>query len=163
VARVILASVEWVVSIRTAVPAEAPILDDLHRRSSFVWAEDRPALEANPDVFGVSRAGISDERVRVAAGATGEILGFASTSKNADGDCELDDLFVDPAVMRRGIGRSLVEDAARRARLDGCRSLTVVAHRRNFPFYESVGFVVEEPVATRFGPAFSLRRALYGG
>ena len=136
------------------------MLDDLHRRSSFIWAEDRPALEANPDALGVSRSAIAEQRVRVAPGAGGKILGFATTHTAVNGDCELDDLFVDPEVMRQGIGGALLEDAAGRARLDGCRSMTVIAHRRNFPFYESVGFVVEEPVQTRFGPAFRLRRSL---
>jgi hypothetical protein len=38
--------------------------------------------------------------------------------------------------------------------------MTVVAHPRNFAFYESVGFLRGEPVATRFGPAVKLQREL---
>ena len=80
-----------------------------------------------------------------------------------DGVCELDDLFVEPRLMRQGIGRALVEDAAARAVRAGSAAMTVVAHPRNFAFYESVGFVRGEPVATRFGPAVQLRRQLGRG
>jgi len=148
------------VRIVTAVPAQARALDELHRRSSFVWAEDRPLLEANPDALGVDRAAISEQRVRVALGEADAIVGFATVTRRDQGDCELDDLFVDPPFMRRGVGRALVEDAAERARADGSRVMSVVAHPRNFPFYESVGFAVEGPAETRFGPAFSMRRRL---
>ena len=47
--------------------------------------------------------------------------------------------------MRQGIGRELVEDAATRALAKGRERMTVVAHPRTFPFYESVGFVPGEP------------------
>jgi hypothetical protein len=40
---------------------------------------------------------------------------------------ELDGLFVEPAHMQRGVGRALVEDAARRALADGARCLEVTA------------------------------------
>ncbi len=136
------------------------MLDEVHRRSSFVWADDRASLEAHPDALGVDRDAILEQRVRVAVNATGQILGFAMVSKSEYGDCELADLFVDPPVMRQGVGRALVEDVAAAARRDGCPSMTVVAHPRNFPFYENLGFVVEEPTTTRFGPAFCLRRRL---
>jgi predicted N-acetyltransferase YhbS len=49
------------------------------------------------------------------------------------------------------IGRALVEDAAARVVRAGSSEMTVVAHPRNFAFYESAGFVVGEPVATASG------------
>lgn len=72
----------------------------------------------------------------------------------------IDDLFVEPAFMRRGIGRALVEDAAARAISVGAPEMTVVAHPRNFAFYESLGFVRSEATSTRFGPATTMRRRL---
>jgi predicted N-acetyltransferase YhbS len=62
--------------------------------------------------------------------------------------------------MRRGVGSALVEDAASRAMARGCRSMSVIAHPRVFPFYESVGFIPREPALTRFGPAVRMWRAL---
>jgi GNAT superfamily N-acetyltransferase len=146
--------------IRCALTSEQEALSDLHRRSSYVWEEDRIQLQAHPDALGVAWKAIVDGRVRVAAGADGRLLGFSVWAQATDGVCELDDLFVEPELMRQGIGRALVQDVAQRALLAGYRHLTVVAHPRNFAFYESVGFVTGEPVSTRFGPATRLRRAL---
>ena len=73
---------------------------------------------------------------------------------------ELDDLFVDPEVMRMGIGRALVADAVERASSAGFHEMTVVSHERNFAFYGSVGFLGREAATTRFGPATRLRRPL---
>jgi GNAT superfamily N-acetyltransferase len=145
--------------IRYAKRSERGALDALHRRSSFVWAEDRAMLEAHPDALGVSPDAIIEQRVRVAVGKAEEVLGFSVVALEGL-VCELDDLFVDPDVMRKGIGRALVRDAAGGAVVAGCRSMAVVAHPRNFPFYESVGFKPGDPATTRFGPAVQMRLTL---
>ena len=44
--------------IRTATPADAAALRDLHRRSSYIWEEDRAQLDAHPDLFGVNPASL---------------------------------------------------------------------------------------------------------
>jgi GNAT superfamily N-acetyltransferase len=62
--------------------------------------------------------------------------------------------------MRGGVGTALVEDVATRHAAAGFREIVVTAAPRTFAFYESVGFTVGEPVATRFGPAARLRRRL---
>ncbi len=146
--------------VRLGKPAERGALGQLHRRSSYVWEEDRAQLEAHPDALGVAHEAIVDGRVRVAVGEGGELLGFSVVADGAGRVCELEDLFVDPGVMRQGVGRVLVEDAAARALSAGYHEMTVVAHPRNFAFYGSVGFVPGEPVSTRFGPATRLRRPL---
>jgi GNAT superfamily N-acetyltransferase len=147
-------------AIRLATPSERLALGELHRRSSYVWEEDRANLEAHPDALGVAREAIAAGRVRVAVGPAGELLGFSVVADAAAGVCELEDLFVDPDFMRQGVGRALVEDASGRARATGCCEMTVVAASHNFAFYGSVGFVPGEAVRTRFGPATRLRRRL---
>jgi GNAT superfamily N-acetyltransferase len=146
--------------IRDAQPQERDALGALHRRSSYVWEEDRTRLEAHPDALGVPAAAIAERRVRVAVGSGGAILGFAVVAGGENGVSVLDDLFVEPDFMRQGIGRALVEDAAARARAGGASQMTVVAHERNFAFYESVGFVRSHATSTRFGPATTMRRGL---
>jgi GNAT superfamily N-acetyltransferase len=148
------------VHIRDARPGEEEALGELHRRASYVWEEDRVHLDAHPDALGVAAADIAAGRVRVAAGEDGALLGFALVRDVASGVRELDDLMVDPSVMRRGIGSRLVEDAVERAARDAYRELTVVAHPRTHAFYERLGFLVGEPAETRFGPAVRLRRGL---
>ena len=48
--------------IRAAGPSERKALTDLHRRSSYVWEEDRAALDAHPDVFGVDAGVVAGAR-----------------------------------------------------------------------------------------------------
>jgi GNAT superfamily N-acetyltransferase len=45
-----------------------------------------------------------------------------------DGDAELDGLFVEPGLWKRGIGRLLVRHAERQAMGEGATSLCVVAN-----------------------------------
>lgn len=146
-------SAATIAAIRHATPAERDALTSLHRRSSYVWEEDRAALDAHPELFGVDERALAEGRVRVAIGLDGALLGFATTAVRADGAIELEDLFVAPTLMRRGIGRALVRDAQARA---GGRRMTVVAGARTIPFYERLGFVAGETVQTRFGPAVRL-------
>ncbi|HXR29116.1 MAG TPA: GNAT family N-acetyltransferase [Solirubrobacteraceae bacterium] len=148
------------VQTRDARPNEREALGELHRRSSWVWEEDRPMLSAHPDALGVAPEAIAERRVRVAVDARGRLLGFAVVASVEPQACELDDLFVEPDMMRRGIGRALVADAAASALASGLRWMRVVAHPRNFPFYESVGFTPGEPATTRFGPAARMSRRL---
>jgi N-acetylglutamate synthase-like GNAT family acetyltransferase len=149
-----------IAQIRYAEVQDRRALGNLHRRSSLVWEEDRPMLEAHPEVFGVAPEAIAEGRVRVAVNRDGQLVGFATVTVAEAGVCKLEDLFVEPEVMRRGVGSALVEDSAAAALAAGCRTMTVVAHPRNFPFYESVGFVPFEAAPTRFGPAVRMRRQL---
>jgi len=105
---------------------------------------------------------IAQRRVRVAVGNGGELLGFSVVADGGRGVCELDDLFVDPEMLRRGVGRALVEDAAVRATATG----GVGDRRRSpaqLPLLRGVGFVAGEPVQTRFGPAVRMWRKLERG
>jgi hypothetical protein len=59
--------------------------------------------------------------------------------------------------------RALVEDAAVRATATGGQQVTIVAHPRNFPFYEVPGSLPANHVQTRFGPAVRMWRKLERG
>lgn len=152
-----------IAKIRCAEPSEREALTALHRRSSLIWEEDRPHLEAHPEVFGVDPEALKAGRVRVAVDGGGRGLGFATVSPRPDGACELVDLFVEPESMRLGVGTALVEDAAARAARTGHQRMTVIAAERLLPFYERLGFSVGEKVRTRFAPALRLWRELAPG
>jgi GNAT superfamily N-acetyltransferase len=140
------------VRIRDAAPAEVASLEALQRRASDVWEEYREALAAHPDAIELDPQLVRAGRVRVAE-ADGLVLGFSVLLPAADGACELDGLFVEPAVMRGGVGRALVADAAERARAEGAERISVIANPNARPFYDAVGFEAGEPAETRFGPA----------
>jgi GNAT superfamily N-acetyltransferase len=149
-----------VARIRPAVAAERQALRDLHRRASFIWEEDRVWLAAHAKVFGVAEGAIEAERARVAEDASGAVVGFAAVAPGSRGTWSLEDLFVEPARMRRGVGGALLEDAADLARVGGAVALSVIARERLRPFYERHGFVVVGAAETAFRPAIDLRRTL---
>ena len=64
---------------------------------------------------------------------------------------ELEDLFVDPDWMRRGVGRHLVRDVVALAGQDHVDLAEVTANPNAPSFYEKVGFVHDGNVDTRFG------------
>jgi ribosomal protein S18 acetylase RimI-like enzyme len=140
-------------SIRDARPDEALALEALHRRSSDVWDEDRANLALHPDAIEPPHAAIADGRVRVAVDTTGRLLGFSVVLDVENGRCELDDLFVEPDVMRLGVGRQLVADVVARARAAGAKHVDVIANSNAVGFYERVGFVTTGRASTRFGDA----------
>jgi ribosomal protein S18 acetylase RimI-like enzyme len=137
--------------IRVARARDIDAVGDLYRRSSLSNDGDRENLLAHPEVLVFDSAPIHDERTRVAIGE-GRIVGFATTRVVAN-YFELDDLFVDPEWMRRGVGADLIGDASAIARSQGVARIEVVANGHALEFYEAVGFVRDGIAETRFGSA----------
>jgi GNAT superfamily N-acetyltransferase len=148
-------------TFRLAVPAERSALEELQRRASLMWEEDRAALLANPDAIELPLEQITGGRT-VVAESDGQLLGFAVVLPREDGDAELDGLFVEPTYWRHGIGRALVEQTERIAVADGAANLWVTANTRALGFYDSCGFVTVGEVPTRFRPAPKMRKSIDG-
>jgi ribosomal protein S18 acetylase RimI-like enzyme len=143
--------------IRDARPAEAAALASLHRRSSDVWEDSRALLAAHPEVIEPPHRAIAEGRVRVAVAASGRRLGF-SVELAPEGDrVELDDLFVEPDAMGRGVGRLLIADVVSRAAAAQATSIDVTANPNALGFYERLGFRVTGDVATLFGRGVRMR------
>ena len=128
--------------IRAAAPEDTAALRDLFRRSSLSNEGDRASLLAHPEALELSGL---EAGTRVAV-VDGRIVGFATLLSG-----ELEDLFVDPGWMRRGIGRALVLDAVALARERGLERIEVTANDHALAFYEDVGFVLDGTVETAFG------------
>lgn len=146
-------------SVRAAVSAEMDALVELQRRSSLVWEEYRAQLLAHPEVIEVPADALAAGQVRVAVQG-GDLVGFATVLAVSPEVGELDGLFVAPELMRGGLGRVLVEDAVAIARVRGMTRLEVTANPRALGFYEKVGFVTVDEVATQFGPGIRMQRDL---
>ena len=138
-------------TIRLARPEEREDLEALQRRSSMALPEYREQLEAHPDAIELPAEQIEKGQVLVAE-LHGRTAGFAALV-----DGELDGLFVEPDLWRRGIGTALVNEAAHEARRKGL-SLAVTAGPSARQFYERCGFSVEGGAQTRFGPALRMSR-----
>ncbi|HYC94220.1 MAG TPA: GNAT family N-acetyltransferase [Sphingomicrobium sp.] len=138
-------------SIRLARPEERDELEELQRRASLALAEYRDDLEAHADAIHLPQEQLDRGAVFVAE-LEGRPVGFAAL----DGP-ELDGLFVEPGLWRRGIGRMLVEAATHEARRRGL-SLTVLGNPSARKFYERCGFVAEGTEQTRFGSGLRMSR-----
>jgi GNAT superfamily N-acetyltransferase len=99
------------VIIRAAIPVERKALEALQLRASLTNEGDREALLAHPDAIEIPLEQITAGRVFISE-LSGVTVGFSAIEPRLDGETELDALFVDPNVRRRGVGRLMVEYCA---------------------------------------------------
>src|SRR3954468_6124996 len=147
------------VVIRPARQAERALLEALQWRASLANPGDRDSLLANPDAIVVPAEQIADGHVLVAE-SDEVIVGFAAVLPRPDGNAELDALFVEPTVWKRGVGRLLVEHCADAARGRASRILHVVGNPHAERFYLACGFNATGAVETRFGVGLAMQRGL---
>ena len=145
--------------IRLAVGSEREELEALQLRASLTNAGDRDALLANPDAIELPADQIEAGNVFVSE-QDGVIVGFAALLRRADGDSELDALFVDPNARRCGIGRALVEHCAKVACIQGSSALCVIGNPHAYDFYIACGFEVVGEIETGFGMGLLMRKML---
>jgi GNAT superfamily N-acetyltransferase len=137
--------------IRVGTPADRPVLADVYRRASLSNPGDRDRLLAHPEHLVLDPEGLTEGRTHVAEEG-GAVVGFATWAETDDG-MELEDLFVDPNWMRRGIATALVNCIADVVRSRGADTLEVTASPDALEFYRAVGFVDIGVAETAFGSA----------
>jgi GNAT superfamily N-acetyltransferase len=121
-------------SVRLAWPTEAPAIAAVQRRGwvalpaplaeSLLAGVDEPAMvQAWEQV--VARPADARQRVLVAVGDAGRVVGFATTGPSTDVDAEtgvdgeVDQFWIDPPAQRRGHGSRLLNACADTLRADG--------------------------------------------
>ena len=153
----------WLVAgeviIRLAVSSERAELEALQRRVSLENPLYREALIAHLDAIELPLEQIVSGDVFVAE-LDGAAVGFAALLPRADDDADLDGLFVEQRMQRRGIGRLLVEHCVDVGRQRGCRALVVIANPHAKDFYLACGFEMVGEAQTRFGAALLMRLRL---
>ncbi len=137
-------------SIRTARLSDLPELAEIFRLASLSNDGDRQSLLDHPHHLELSDASIRTGRLRLAA-IEGRPVGFATVV--GDGPVvELEDLFVHPDWMRRGVATRLIADAVDQSRRRRATKIEVTANPHADAFYTSVGFRATVSVATALGP-----------
>ncbi len=147
------------IMIRPARHAERSCLEALQWRASLGNSGDRDSLLANPDAISLPAEQIAGGHVFVAE-RDGVIVGFAAVLPRPDDNAELDALFVEPNLWKRGVGRLLVEHCADVARGRGSRILHVVGNPHAEGFYAACGFCTTGVIETRFGSGLAMQRGL---
>lgn len=147
------------VVIRPALPDERSSLEALQWRASLANLGDRDSLLENPDAIALPVEQIADGHVFVAE-HDGVIIGFAAVLPRPDGNAELDALFVDPSLWKRGVGRLLVEHCAGVAHGRGSHFLHVIGNPHAEGFYGACGFRTTGAIETRFGAGLAMQRRL---
>ena len=137
--------------IRPGVRADLRAAADVYRRASLSNAGDRDNLLAHPEHLISRPEGLAEGRTYVAE-EKGSLVGFA-TWIEAGGIFELEDLFIDPGWMRRGIATALVERIAQVLRARGAERLEVTANPHALGFYRAAGFTDCGAADTVFGTA----------
>jgi GNAT superfamily N-acetyltransferase len=144
--------------IRLGTPADLGAVTGVYRNASLSNPGDRDQLLAHPEYLVLEPAGLDEGRTYVAE-ENGAIVGFATWADAGDA-IELEDLFVDPGWMRRGIATALVNQIADVLRSRGADALEVTASRDALGFYHAIGFIQIGVEQTAFGTAPQLRLGL---
>jgi N-acetylglutamate synthase-like GNAT family acetyltransferase len=123
-----------VVTVRAAEPEDHDRLRELTFESKAHWDYERDFVRRWADALS-----FETDRERWAAELDGEVVAWAALVPPADGVAVLDDLWVDPAWMGRGLGSRLFRLAAVRARELGAERLEWGAEPNALGFYEKLG------------------------
>jgi GNAT superfamily N-acetyltransferase len=137
--------------IRLGTSADLAAASGVYRRASLSNAGDRDNLLAHPQYLVLGPEGLAEGRTHVAE-EDGILVGFATWVQTA-GPMELEDLFVDPGYMRRGIATALVSRIAAVLLARGTERLEVTANPHALEFYRAAGFIDCGVAETDFGAA----------
>ena len=137
--------------IRLGTSADLAGATSVYCRASLSNAGDRDNLLAHPEYLILGPEGLAEGRTYVAE-EDGSLVGFATWVETA-GTVELEDLFVDPGYMRRGIATALVSRIAEVLRTRGVERLVATANPHALEFYRAAGFVACGVAETEFGAA----------
>lgn len=127
------------IALRCARPAEAPQLTALALRSKAHWGYNAAFLEACVGPLTVTPARIRTSPVFVAQ-ADQQVVGFYGLAPLGD-DADLAYLFVEPAMIGRGLGGRLWRHAIETARSLGFRRLRIESDPYAEAFYRAMGAV----------------------
>jgi GNAT superfamily N-acetyltransferase len=111
--------------IRFGTSADLAAATGVYRRASLSNAGDRDNLLAHPRYLILGPEGLAEGRTHVAE-EDGSLVGFATWIETV-GAIELEDLFVDPGYMRRGIAAALINRIVDVLRARGVERLEVTA------------------------------------
>ena len=125
------------VEIRKAAASEAEALSALALEAKAHWGYSREAIDSWRDQLRISSENVEAKPTYVGA-IDGVIVGFYSLAPSGH-SWELDNLWVAPRFMHRGVGRALLDHAVEVAFRGGASSVIVDADPNAEAFYLACG------------------------
>ena len=127
-------------TVRAAAHSEAAAISSLAMRSKAHWGYSDEFMQACREELTYSRSQIESEHCEFfVIEAECRIIGFYALKFTGPVDAELDALFVEPEMIGRGIGRTLIEHAKARASRLGIRQIIIQGDPNAESFYEAAG------------------------
>jgi GNAT superfamily N-acetyltransferase len=124
--------------IRRAQPGEGERLREIAIAAKAHWGYDRDRV-----VEWANGGDYSDEALRTrdvyVAEVEGRAVAWAALVRKSETDSWLDDLWVEPEAIGRGVGTALFRQAAERAKERGAKRLVWEAEPNAVGFYEKLG------------------------
>ena len=147
------------IKLRDARENELPGLGQLCLRSKAVWGYDDAFMTACRTELTLRPDELQSTHLQVAECDTA-VAGLAQV-KVTDVDADLLKLFVEPALLRSGVGRLLFEWAIATARSLGAIRMIIEADPGATPFYERMGarhagFARSQSIAGRMLPRMQM-------
>ena len=144
--------VHW--TVRVASPSDHERVGEIFRDASLSNDGDRTMLLEHPEFLVFDAAALQEGRTHVAL-ADDQVVGFVTTRFDA-GVCELEDIFVDPAWMRHGVGTRLMSAAVDVTRAADIGRIEVTANGHAMDFYRRVGFVLDGDIELEYGHGYRM-------
>jgi len=123
--------------LRVPIIDELPALSALCFRSKAVWGYDNDFMEACRRELTIEPSDLRSTSIAVAE-KNGKIVGVAQI-KVVGSEADLLKLFVEPMMLRGGVGRALFVWAADQATSSGANRLVIEADPDAAPFYRRMG------------------------
>ena len=126
--------------IRQAVPSEAGVLTALARRSKAHWGYSDEFMRSCEEELTYRPEQIERGDVSFVVGdVAGVVVGFYALRRLSAGEYELEALFVEPGLIRQGLGRALLEHGKSTVRSLGGDSLVIQGDPHAEGFYLAMG------------------------
>ena len=147
------------IHLRAARDDEAGTLTALCLRSKAVWGYDEEFMQACRNELTLTASVMRSSSVKVAE-VDGDLAGVAQITVNGE-LAELSKLFVEPSLLRSGIGRALFEWAAAKARDAGAMTMVIEADPGAAGFYRRMGAIDDGAAPSRSIPGRLLPRLAF--
>ena len=149
-------------TVRAAAHGDAATISSLAMRSKAHWGYSAEFMTSCRDELTYTGSQIESTKYEFfVCEVEARIAGFYALELLGPDDAELEALFVEPEMIGRGFGRTLIEHAKARATTLGIRQIVIQGEPNAQAFYEAAGGVCDgrresSSISGRFLPIFRI-------